>query len=116
MLTSRGCPYQCVFCGDSLVFKHNTRLRTPENVVDEIEYDVREFGVGEISIVDSIFTLFPNRVTRICEEIISRGLEISWFCNARVDTISAELLRKMKKAGCHRIYYGIESGSQGILI
>lgn len=115
MLTSRGCPYHCAFCGDHIVFTHKVRTRSWDNVVDEIEYDVKKFGIREISFVDSIFTLFHKRVMEICEEIIARNIKVNWFCNARVNTVSESLLRGMRSAGCHRIYFGVESGSQSIL-
>jgi len=115
MMTSRGCPFQCIFCSSSLLFGKKYRARSARNVVDEMEYLVSEYNPESIEFSDDEFTLNRRRVEKICYEIKRRGLEISWACSSRVDTISRSLLEKMRKAGCFFIYYGIESGSQRIL-
>lgn len=115
LMTSRGCPYNCIFCGSSLLFGKRFRGRSPKNVVDEIEEVVSRYNPASIEFSDDEFTLDHKRVEGICDEIRRRGLNIPWACSSRVDTVSKELLRKMKKAGCFLIYYGVESGSQHIL-
>lgn len=110
--TNRGCPHQCIYCSEPKIYGRGVRFRTASNVVDEIQRDQEMLGIRELSVVDSVFTLWPKRVIEICDEIISRRLDISWACNSRVDTIRPDLLSKMKKAGCHRIYFGVETGSQ----
>jgi radical SAM superfamily enzyme YgiQ (UPF0313 family) len=74
----------------------------------------REYGIREIDIFDYDFTIDRDRTIAICREIRKRNLDILWACRSRVD-IDPELLGEMKEAGCGRIYYGIESGSQEIL-
>ena len=115
ILTSRGCPFRCKFCVSWKIYRGRYRQRSPKNVVDEIEHHVERYRVTDFSFVDDLFTLNKRRVKEICREIRERGLEISWGCSARVDTVDADLLREMRRAGCHTIYFGVESGSQRIL-
>ncbi|MEM3956366.1 MAG: radical SAM protein [Candidatus Bathyarchaeia archaeon] len=115
VMSSRGCPFQCIFCSSSRIFGRKYRARSAKNVVDEIEFLVSEYNPKSIEFSDDEFTLNQRRVEEICEEIKKRGIDITWACGSRVDTISRSLLEKMKKAGCSFIYYGIESASQRIL-
>lgn len=116
MVTSRGCPYQCIFClWPRTMYGRKFRARSPENVVDEIEHVVNEHGVDEIYIDDDTFNFDRNRAMKICEEIIQRGIKVMWMPQCRVDNVDLELLKTMKRAGCHYIKYGVESGSQEML-
>ncbi len=114
MVTSRGCPYRCTFC-DRSVFGETFRARTPKNVVDEIEFLIKRYKIKEVKFYDDLFTFDKKRVIEICDEIQKRGIDISWSCSSRVDSVNEELLKKMKKAGCWQIDYGIESGNQAVL-
>ena len=116
IITSRGCPGSCIFCNKS-IFGNTFRARSPENVVDEIELLVGEYGVGEIHIADDTFTFDIERAMRICDLIIERNLDIAWSCSngIRVDCVNRELLTKMKEAGCYRVSFGVESGSDEVL-
>ncbi len=111
IITSRGCPYQCIFC-DKSIFGSQWRARSPKNVVDELELVVKEFGVHSIVIYDDLFTLKKERVIEICQIILEKGLKIKWKCEGRVDLIDAEMLKWMKKAGCTYIAYGVESANE----
>lgn len=111
MITSRGCPYRCTFCQLSY---DKLRLRSSVNVVDEIE-DCIKLGIKEFDIFDDTFNYSENRVMSICDEIISRGLKIKWSFRARVEKVTEKMLKKVSLAGCNRIQYGVESGSQKIL-
>lgn len=115
MITSRGCPYTCTYCMATVIWRHRVRFRSVGNVVDEIEHCVRDFGIGEINFHDELFTLKKNRTIEICREIRRRKLDVVWVCMVRVDYISDEVLREMKLAGCRKIMFGFESGSQMIL-
>ncbi|MFC1830188.1 B12-binding domain-containing radical SAM protein, partial [Thermodesulfobacteriota bacterium] len=115
MITSRGCPYTCTYCMATVMWRHRVRFRSVGNVVDEIEHCVRNFGIGEINFHDELFTLKEKRTIEICREIRRRKLDIAWVCMVRVDYISAKVLREMKLAGCRKIMFGFESGSQMIL-
>jgi len=114
MITSRGCPYQCIYC-DRSVFGNKFRSQSPERVVKEIEWLVKEYSVKEIKFYDDTFTMDMERVSKMCDLIVEKGIKISWSCSTRVDRVSKELLSKMKKAGCWQIDYGLESGDQRIL-
>jgi radical SAM superfamily enzyme YgiQ (UPF0313 family) len=112
LMTSRGCPYRCIFCEQGgLQF----RPRTPMDVVDEIEHGYKEFGIREYDFFDSAFTIQKPRVIEICKEIVRRKLDVIWAARTRVDCISEEMLQWMARAGCVRIYYGLESGNRKVL-
>jgi len=113
MFTSRGCPFQCAFC-DRPAMGRIFRARSAKNVVDEIE-ECLKMGIKEIFIYDDTFTVNKPRVIDICNEILKRKLKFTWDIRARVDTVDEELLVLLKKAGCERIHYGVEAGTQKIL-
>jgi len=115
IMSSRGCPFSCIFCSSSELFGKIWRARSPENVVEEIKLLKYKYGVKEIEFLDDTFTLNKKRAERICDLLIRENLTISWACSSRVDTINESLIEKLKRAGCHTIYLGIESGSQRIL-
>jgi anaerobic magnesium-protoporphyrin IX monomethyl ester cyclase len=112
MLSARGCPYKCAFCD---LNTKKFRMRSAFNFVDEIENNYKEFQIREFDIYDSSFTIDNQRVLMICQEIVKRGLKVSWTVRSRVDTVNKDLLRTMAKAGCNTIMYGIENGNAGIL-
>jgi len=114
IITSRGCPYRCIYCSKS-VFGGKYRANSPTYVVDEIEHLMEKFDVREITFYDDVFTLDKKRVFAICEELERRRIEIPWTCETRVNLVNKELVEKMKKAGCYMIAYGVESGTQEIL-
>jgi len=116
ILSSRGCPYSCIFCSQMTreSYGAKVRLRSAVNIVDEIEC-LTARGANIISFDDDNFTTVREHVLAICEEIRRRHLKIDWITHARVDNMSAELLRAMKQAGCVLIRFGIESGSQRIV-
>ncbi|MFH1654811.1 MAG: radical SAM protein [Pseudomonadota bacterium] len=116
IITGRGCPFKCFFCVYPQVFHARSyRTRSPENVVDEFEYIVRNFpDVKEIGIEDDCFSADRKRVKKICELIIGRGIKIKWYCNVRGD-LDYDLLKLMKSAGCRLVTVGFESGCQQIL-
>lgn len=118
MFTGRGCPARCNFCVyPQTLHGHKYRLRTPENVIGEIEYILENFPeVKEIVFEDDTFTINKSRVTEICNLLIQKGIhkKIRWLCNARVN-LDYDTMVLMKKAGCHLIIPGIESVNQTIL-
>lgn len=118
LFTGRGCPARCNFCVyPQTLHGHQYRLRSPENVIGEIEYILANFPeVKEIVFEDDTFTINKKRVTEICNRIMEKGIhkKIRWLCNARVN-LDYETMVLMKKAGCHLIIPGIESVDQQIL-
>lgn len=115
MVTSRGCPFNCTFCMARTIWGRQTRLRSIENVLDEIQENVELYKLTEFSFHDELFTIKKSRVIEFCKGVIGRGLDISWVCQARAGTVDREMLRFMKKAGCGKIAFGFESGNQRIL-
>jgi radical SAM superfamily enzyme YgiQ (UPF0313 family) len=91
------------------------RLRSVTNVVDEMEHLVNEHNVETIAFMDDTFTLNKRRVEEICNEIKNRELKVFWGCTARVDSLSRDILRKMRESGCIAIFMGVESADQQIL-
>ena len=118
IFTGRGCPARCTFCVyPQTMHGHKYRLRSAQNVVDEFQYIADNFpDVKEVVIEDDTFTIKKDRVVEICELLIERGLnkKLRWLCNARVN-LDYDTMVLMKKAGCHLIIPGIESGAQEIL-
>lgn len=113
MMTTRGCPYKCIFCDRPHLGKV-FRARSAENVVREMEECV-EMGINEFILYDDTFTIDRQRVLDICELIEDKGLDIGWDIRARVNTVDKEMLIKLKHAGCERIHYGVESANPDIL-
>jgi len=113
VMSTRGCPYRCEFCSN-VVFGGSYRERSPQYVVDEIE-EALSLGYDRISFADDVFTMKKQRVINVCREIRRRGLHFDWECLGRVDALDFETALEMKNAGCTRIYFGIESGSDRML-
>lgn len=111
LISSRGCPYNCIFCFKTM--GNRWRARSPGNVVDEIEWQVRELGVREICIYDDNFTMDTERAAEISDEILRRGIDVSLQLTngVRVDRLTRELVRKLKAAGVWIIGVAPESGS-----
>lgn len=113
VMSTRGCPYKCEFCSN-VVFGGSYRERSARSVVDEIERAL-DIGYDRISFSDDVFTMNKSRVLAICGEIRRRKLAFCWECLGRADAVDYETAAAMKQAGCTRIYFGIESGSDRIL-
>jgi len=111
--TARGCPYPCSFCVKS--YGQKLTIQSPERVVDEIASLVENYGIKSLRIIDDTFTVNKRRVIQICKELVNRKFNLKWCCLSRTDNLTDEMLFWMKKAGCTRIYFGLESGSQRIL-
>ena len=117
MITSRGCPHNCVFCSIHVVRGKKWRGRSPENVVDEIEQLIHTYNIKQIDFHDDNLTLNKKRMETICDLIMKRGLDIEWYTpnGVRADTLDENLLRKMRGSGCKRIYVAPESGVQRVV-
>jgi radical SAM superfamily enzyme YgiQ (UPF0313 family) len=115
LATSRGCVYWCEFCSTVRMHGRKYRMRSPKNVVDELEVLHKTYGISKFTFCDDAFTVDQQRTEILCNEILSRGLKIQWNCGTRVDMITRELLVKMKDAGCITVWFGVESGTQQVL-
>jgi radical SAM superfamily enzyme YgiQ (UPF0313 family) len=115
VITSRGCPYGCIFCSSSLQFGKRWRAHSPERVLEELMMLRYDYGVREIEFLDDTFTLKMGRAEEISKMIVRERLDISWSASSRVNTFSRGLGEAMRRAGAHTIYFGIESGSDETL-
>jgi len=111
IMTSRGCPGNCIFCSCRATWGRAVRRRTPENVIKEIELLHDEYRIKDIHFLDDTFTFNKQWGMRFCDELIRSKMGISWRCQGRVDTVNRDLLTAMDKAGCYFICYGVESSS-----
>jgi len=117
MITSRGCPYTCVFCSVHTVMGRQWRGRSPKNVVDEIEKLVNTYHIKQIDFNDNNMSLDKKRMETICDLIVERGLDIEWYTpdGLRADTLDENLLTKMRASGCKKIRIAPESGVQRVV-
>jgi len=114
IITSRGCPFSCSYCSARSIWR-NWRPRSIDNVLDEIEWVVSQYGYKIIIIGDDIFTIDKARTKELCQGILNRRLHIEWRAATRADSVSPEMLELMKEAGCQFLSFGVESGSPTVL-
>jgi anaerobic magnesium-protoporphyrin IX monomethyl ester cyclase len=117
IITSRGCPYQCIYCSKA-VTGNTWRPRSPENVLEEWRKLVVDLKATEIGVTDDVMTLDLKRAKRICQLLIDEGLNtVPWITihGIRADNTDLELFQMMKAAGCKRVGFGVESGNQRVL-
>ncbi len=114
IITSRGCPNQCIFCQGRRMVGPKVRYRSTPNVVDEIE-EILDYGFSRVNIADDFFTFNRDRVEAFCSEIKNRNLKFRWSAFARADSATADLMEIMLDAGCDAVLFGIESGNQEML-
>jgi radical SAM superfamily enzyme YgiQ (UPF0313 family) len=112
-MAKRGCPFDCTFCASAALSGRRVRFRSVSGVMAELDFLKSDFGVRGIFLYDDTFTVKRTWTLEFCERIAKRKL--SWLCGTRVDMVTPDLLRTMRKAGCEFIEYGIESGSQRML-
>jgi radical SAM superfamily enzyme YgiQ (UPF0313 family) len=115
VMTSRGCPWQCTFCGAETTWGRGFRGQSIPYVLDSLEHALERLPVKMIQIKDDTFTANKRRAKEICQGIRERGLNFLWSCDTRVDVLTEDLLREMRLAGCQRLSLGVESGSPKIL-
>jgi anaerobic magnesium-protoporphyrin IX monomethyl ester cyclase len=113
--TSRGCPYGCIFCAINKFYENRIRLRDPVKVADECEYLINKCNRKQIYFFGDAFTYKSSWVEELCDEILRRRLKFHWACETRVDKVDLSMLRKMKRAGCASVQYGIDYGDEEVL-
>lgn len=116
IMTSRGCPFNCVFCYKG-IYGRRYRTRSPENIIREIKYLKDRYGIEEMTILDDTYNLNVKRVMDVCNRMIQEKLDLPWSApnGIRANPVTLELFRKMKEAGCYRISVGVESGDKRVL-
>ncbi len=112
---SRGCAFPCTFCSANIVLGKRVRYKTIERAIEEIKVLVNKYNTKGLLFQDSTFTINKNWVKELCNRLIKEKIQIIWRANSRVDCVDEETLSIMKKAGCHRVNLGFESGNQKTL-
>lgn len=115
IMGTRGCPYNCNFCGSPQFWKRKLRVRDPMKVVDEIEHLIKTYGKKVVHMKDDVFTADKQWARAVMEEIERRKLGIEWECLTRVNLVDKEILALMKRTGCRLIEYGIETGNEQLM-
>lgn len=115
IITSRGCPSKCIFCAAEAMSGGKYRVRSPANVVSEIEKMANDFNPRFFFIADDTFTVFRDRTREICKLLRSLAKKVEWVCESRANFIDKPILQEMAEAGCTAIQFGVESGSEKIL-
>jgi radical SAM superfamily enzyme YgiQ (UPF0313 family) len=117
MITSRGCPFNCIYCSyPQTIYGHKFRATSPGRVVEEIRYLVEKCGVKEIRIDDDTFDIDRNRVIEICKLIIAAKLDLVFSVQCRPQLMTDEEAKWLKRAGCRMVLYGVESGNDEVLV
>jgi len=114
VMTSRGCPFACSFCATPITWGRHVRMRSPENVVREIELLKARYGIQVVFFFDDTFNSSPKRADALADLMVDRRLDVFFKCDVRIDIMSRELLGKMKRAGLFHLSYGIEAGSDRV--
>ncbi|QGY39359.1 radical SAM protein [Pseudodesulfovibrio cashew] len=112
--TSRGCPGKCIFCTAPEFYGKRIRNRSTDNVLAEL-HAIKALGFKEVLFRDETFTAYKKRNLEICARMVEEGLDLSWIANGRTDMVDEELLQAMKRAGCHMVKFGVETGSDDIM-
>jgi radical SAM superfamily enzyme YgiQ (UPF0313 family) len=115
LITSRGCPYACSFCSSSFYWKRRITYRHPKKVIEEIRYLVENLGYRNLIFYDDNFLNNRGHLTAILTAMIEEDLTVPWAAIGRVNGIDRETAALARRAGCYRLEFGIESGSQSIL-
>jgi anaerobic magnesium-protoporphyrin IX monomethyl ester cyclase len=113
MVTSRGCINKCSFC--SRILGNSLSLLSPKKIMEELEILYHKYNFRHITFYDDTFISDYSRIQEFCELLLSSKLKVSWTCSSRVDKVDLQILKLMKKAGCHQIMYGIESFDKQVL-
>jgi radical SAM superfamily enzyme YgiQ (UPF0313 family) len=114
ILSSRGCPFGCIYCSCPTFSNCRCRFRSTENVLEEIR-EIEKHGYSSFFFMDDNFLLDPKRVSDICEGMVSRRHSFKWACEGRTDPNVNGVFKKLSAAGCDMVMFGIESGSQRVL-
>lgn len=116
LITSRGCPYSCIYCCVSLISSKKWRARSVENILKELKHAKERYNIGNFEILDDNFTLHLNRAKEFCRQLKSEKFNFTWYCHngIRADKLDWELAKLMKRSGCTSVAIGVESGDKKI--
>ena len=114
LVTSRGCPWKCSFCSQT-IFGHRFRARSARLIIEEMRYLHERYGKRDFTFFDDVFTLPRKRILEFCKLLIQERMDVHWSCETRGDLVDKEILSLMRRAGCHTIGFGVESGNQSVL-
>lgn len=115
IITSRGCPFNCIFCSSHMMWGRKVRFRSPSNVLEEIDELVTKYAVRGIRICDDTFTVKKKHVLEICAGLRMRDYDMSFSCGTRADTMDRDIAKFLKNAKCHSVSMGVESGNEEML-
>lgn len=112
MITSRGCPENCVFCAIRCTWGRKWVGRSPDRIVEEIEFLKDRYGIREIDFLDDSISVSKKRLRELCELMIERRVDVKWTTpnGIAIWSLDDDILRLMKRAGCYRLTFGMESG------
>ena len=113
IMMTYGCPFSCDFCSKP-IFGNEVRFRNLDRIFEEIR-DIVSYGYDSLWIADDLFTLNTEFLKSFCTRLIEEDLKISWSCLSRVDSVTDDIVKVMKNAGCNKVYFGIESGNDDVL-
>ena len=115
IVSSRGCPYSCAWCNSSSIWEKSYRTNSPEKMIEEVEYLIKNYGKKIFVFGDNSFNIDLQRVDRFCDLLLRKKVNILWSVSLRADNITPEIAQKMKKAGCYNVAIGVESANNEIL-
>ena len=117
IITSRGCPYACIFCSNKLLTKRTYRLRSISSILEEIDYYLEHYRINQLMIFDDNFAVDKKRTLELCNEFVRKGYpeKFNWWTEASINVLDEEILTAMNRAGCSIISLGLESGNQRLL-
>lgn len=115
ILSARGCPCQCNFCAAGPLSDRKYRARSTPNFIAEVIHLKEQYGITKFFIADDLFTANKRRALEVSAALEQLPFKVQWSCESRVDTIDAETLEAMARAGCYNLQYGVESGNDQVL-
>lgn len=115
LLATRGCPYQCIYCGSHTIFGRSIRRRSVHNILEEVEHLINTYNIDGFYFYDDTFTVDRNYVSEFCQGLKKRGINLKWGCQIRANTVWKSLSEEMRDAGCIQVDIGVESGSDKVL-
>jgi len=115
VVSSRGCPCKCTYCGEEYFWGNGIVKRSPENIVQEIQYLHEEYGQNKFEFVDDTFVLDKKRVIEFCNLVQQKNLKVEWNFNGLINLMDDDIFQSVSESGCYEIFYGVESASDSIL-